>query len=95
VPKLTHGLLASDDTMEANISYLEVYRKRRYVNYFRQRLSIFDSVQHTDVMMEELRLRTERKRMRMSRGLKRLFDLKAWFAEWFETYFASDYKWLV
>ena len=62
------------------------------MNYFQQRLRIFESAEHTDVMMKDLGLRADRKRMRMSGGWKGGFGLKARYAEWFEGYFASDFK---
>jgi dimethylaniline monooxygenase (N-oxide forming) len=45
--------------------------------------------------MEDLGLRADRKRMRMPGGLRDLFGLRSWIAEWFDDHFTSAYEGVV
>ena len=95
LPEKTKAVLADRKAMDKDIAHIDAYRRKRYLNWFPYRLSIFETPEYDDQMLTDLGLRTDRKRMNMPGGLKGWFGLKAWMAEWFESYLASDYKGIV
>jgi hypothetical protein len=59
------------------------------------RLTPMETPEIIDQLMGDLGLRADRKRMRMQGGLRGLFGLRSWIAEWFDDYFTSTYEGVV
>jgi dimethylaniline monooxygenase (N-oxide forming) len=95
LPASTNALLADKNEMDEDIAHIEAYRLKRYSNSFLHRLNSSEASEFDDLLMNDLGLRTDRKRMRMASGWRGWFGLKAWMAEWFGNYLASDYEGLV
>lgn len=95
LPPATRATLRDLETMNRDIAHVDAYRRTRYLNWAPYRLSIFETAEFLDQLMADLGLRADRKRMRMPGGWRGWFGVKAWVAEWFEGYVASDYKGMV
>jgi hypothetical protein len=95
LPASTNALLADKNEMDKDVAHVEAYRIKRYSNTFLHRLNGAEAPEFDDLMMNDLGLRTDRKRMRMAAGWRGWFGWKAWTAEWFGNYLASDYEGLV
>jgi hypothetical protein len=95
LPPHTKALLLDFDAMNKDIAHVDAHRRKRYLNFAPYRLSIFESSEFDDQLMNDLGLRADRKRLRTPGGWRGWFGLKAWYREWFEGYFASDYKGIV
>lgn len=95
MPSSTKVKLTNLDEMNRDIALVDAFRRKRYLNGFQFRISVFDAPEFDDILMRELGLRPDRHRMRMPGGWRDLFGLKSWCAEWFEGYFASDYAGIV
>ncbi|KAF4624302.1 hypothetical protein G7Y89_g13871 [Cudoniella acicularis] len=95
LPPLTSALLRNQKAMEKDIAYIESFRNKRYLNCFPYRLSIFETPEYDDLILKDLGLRPDRKRMNIPSGWRGCFGLRAWVAEWFEGYFAEDYEGIV
>ncbi|CZR55386.1 related to dimethylaniline monooxygenase [Phialocephala subalpina] len=91
MPPSTQATLADVEEMDRDIAHVEAFRRKRYLNGFPFRVSVADAPEYDDALMRDLELRPDRKRMRMPGGWRDWFGLKSWWAEWFESYFASDY----
>lgn len=94
-PPATNALLHNLEEMNKDIAHVDAYRRKRFLNFMPYRLAIFEAPEFDDQLMKDLGLRADRKRMRMPTGWRGWFGLNAWYAEWFEGYFASDYKGIV
>ena len=81
--------------MNKDIAHVDAYRRNRYLNFAPYRLSISETPEFDDQLMKDLGLRADRKRMRTPGSWRGWFGLKAWYREWFEGYFASDYEGIV
>ena len=86
LPDSTKATLADATALEKDIAHIEAYRRKRYLNAFPFRLSIFESSEYDDRLMLDLGLRADRKRMRMPSGWRDWFGWKSWKAEWTESY---------
>ncbi|KUJ24500.1 FAD/NAD(P)-binding domain-containing protein [Mollisia scopiformis] len=95
MPPSTQALLSDEEAMNRDIAHVDAFRRKRYLNCFPFRISIFDTPEFDDALMRDLGLRADRKRMRMRGGWRDCWVLKAWCREWFEGYFASDYAGIV
>lgn len=91
MPSSTQATLSDKEEMDRDIVHLDTFRRKRYLNGFAFRVSIADSSEYDDVLLRDLQVRPDRKRMRMQGGWRDWFGLKSWWAEWFEGYFAIDY----
>jgi len=102
-PSRTCALLSNKSAMDTDIALNEAYRRKRYLNSYAYRFTLFENQEFNDVLLEDLGIRADRKRWTMEneiqRGVRRswggLWKLKAWWREWFEGYFAEDYKGIV
>lgn len=94
-PPATKVLLSNLEEMNKDIAHVDAYRRKRFLNFMPYRLAIFEAPEFDDQLMGDLGLRADRKRMRLPTGWRGWFGLKAWFKEWFEPYFAADYKGIV
>lgn len=95
MPASTNTLLADEDAMNRDIAKLDAHRRKRYLSCQTYRLTIFESPEIDDVVMGDLGIRADRKRMRIPTGWKGWFGWKAWGEEWFGTYLAADYEGVV
>jgi len=77
MPDHTNSLLAQPDAMDRDIAHIESYRRKRYLNAFPFRISIFESGEFEEQLMKDLRLRPDRKAMKIPKGLKGWFGWKA------------------
>ena len=90
-------MLKNMDEMEKDISLVDIWGVLR----FRDRAAAYldGSVEiqdFTDLLMKDLGLRADRKRLAAERTGKRgVFGLRAWGKEWFYPYFGKDYRGLV
>ena len=93
----TSKMMKNIDEMEKDISLVDMWG----VVKFRDRAAAYldGSVEiqdFTDLLVRDLGLRSDRKRLGAEREGKRgLFGLKAWAREWFYPYFSKDYCGLV
>jgi dimethylaniline monooxygenase (N-oxide forming) len=93
----TAKMLKDVDEMEKDISLVDMWGVLR----FRDRAAAYldGSVEiqdFTDLLMKDLGLRADRKRLTAERTGKRgVFGLRAWGKEWFYSYFGKDYRGLV
>ncbi|KAK0115500.1 hypothetical protein ONS96_013954 [Cadophora gregata f. sp. sojae] len=95
MPASTNAKLANEEFMNKDIAHVEAFRKKRYLNTFPFRIAIFEAPEYEDLVMQELGLRADRKRMRIPSGWRGWFGWKAWCEEWFGGYLASDYEGIV
>jgi hypothetical protein len=81
--------------MDKDIAWNEAYKRKRYLNYMNYRLTLMETHEIVDQLMDDLGLRADRKRMTMPGGLRDLFGLRSWIAEWSDDYFTSAYEGVV
>lgn len=81
--------------MEAGIAHVESFRRKRYLNNYKYRISIFETAEYDEIMMRDIGLRPDRKAMKIPGGWRGWFGLRAWRAEWFVSYFVSDNKGII
>ena len=92
LPASTKSAFQDIETMNKDIALVDAFRRKRYLGWTPYRNSTFESPEYDDQIMRDLGLRADRKRLGTPAGWRGLFGLKAWYREWFEPYFASDYK---
>jgi hypothetical protein len=95
LPSSTRNLLQDKKQMDKDIAWNEAYKRKRYSNYMNYRPTPMETPEIIDQLMNDLGLRADRKRMRMPGGLRELFGLRSWIAEWFDDYFTSAYEGVV
>lgn len=95
LPASTQATLSNKDEMDQDIAHVEAYRRKRYLNAYKYRLSIFETEEFHDQLLRELGVRSDRKRMKIPSGWRDLFGLRSACAELFEGYFARDYEGIV
>jgi dimethylaniline monooxygenase (N-oxide forming) len=93
----TSRLLSDLDGMEESISLLESWSLLRFRDKSAVHLDGAEFIQDIiDVLMKDLGLRTDRKRLEAERkGIWGWFGWGAWVREWFSPYRGSDYRGLV
>lgn len=95
MPPAAKAILANEELMNKDIAHLEAFRRKRYLNSYPYRLAIFEAPEYEDLVLTELGLRSDRKRMRVPGGWRGWFGWKAWVEEWFGCYLAGDYEGIV
>jgi hypothetical protein len=83
--------------MEENVSMINAWGQLKAPAYADAYPEGTGEIQYfTDILMNDLGLRADRKRLAAEReGKKRVFGLRAWYNEWFKPYQGLDYKGLV
>lgn len=87
--------LSNKMEMDSDIAHVESFRKNRYLGWYATRTSVFETGEYLDQMLHDLGLRSDRKRMKIAASGKLGWGVKAWFKEWFDGYFADDYRGIV
>jgi dimethylaniline monooxygenase (N-oxide forming) len=95
LPLSTKRLLQDKEEMDKDIACNEAYKRKRYSNYMNYRLTSMETIEIIDQLMNDLGLRADRKRNRMPGGLRALFGLRSWIAEWFDDNLTSAYEGVV
>jgi dimethylaniline monooxygenase (N-oxide forming) len=96
MPPSTKAILSDEEAMHEDIAHIEAYRKKRYLNGLSPyRLSIIETPEFDDLMLGDLGVRPDRKAMKIPTGWRGWFGFKGWFAEWFDSYFADDFKGII
>jgi hypothetical protein len=95
LPLATKALVADKDKVNRDIARVEAFRRKRYLNATPFRLSILETPEYESILLRDIGVRADRKRMKMPGGWRDLFGLKSYFAELFESYFACDYEGII
>ncbi|KAG0652215.1 FAD-dependent monooxygenase DEP4 [Hyphodiscus hymeniophilus] len=95
LPPATTALLRNTEAMHKDIAMIDAFRRKRYLGFTPYRVAVLEWTEHVDRLMADLGLRADRKRLHTPGGWKGWFGLKAWYREWFEGYFGSDYNGIV
>jgi len=85
--------LPSKPEMDEDIALMTVFMKRRYPNGKNVPTALIEIQDFVDVLMRDLGLRSDRKRMRAEGEGRGIFG--AWREEWFVPYLPRDYKGVV
>ena len=86
------NMLNSKQEMDMDVATMTTFMARRYLGRKEVPDAAMEIQDYTDLMMRDLGLRTDRKRLKMS---KTWFGYQAWKAEWFDPYMPKDYKGVV
>ena len=92
LPASTNAVLRNQEAMEEDIALNEAFRKKRYLEAYPFRISLFESPEVDNHIVEDLGLRSDRKRMKIGNSW---FGWKAWKEEWFAPYSEKDYAGIV
>ena len=85
-------MLNSKERMDMDVATMTTFMARRYLGRKEVPNAAMEIQDYTDLMMRDLGLRTDRKRLNMP---KTWFGYEAWKAEWFEPYMPRDYRGVV
>ncbi|KAG0651626.1 FAD-dependent monooxygenase DEP4 [Hyphodiscus hymeniophilus] len=93
----TAAILRDINEMEESVSLVDGWGVLRFRDNAAPYLDGSAEIQgFTDLLVEDLGLRSDRKRFAAEqKGKKGLFGLRIWFKEWFYPYFGKDYRGLV
>ena len=78
--------------MDTDVAEMTTFMARRYLGRKDIPDAAMEIQDYTDVMMRDMGLRVDRKRLNTPAGL---FGLEAWKAEWFRPYMPKDYRGVV